>query len=289
MRWPIYEHVIFDFDSTLSGIEGIDVLAEQAGVGDQVTELTQQAMDGRTALESIYEKRLSTIQPTRGEIKALKEQYRKHLTEDAQGVVSALQEIGHEVYIVSGGLLEPIVEIGAALGIPPGNIQAVEIQYDEFSGEWWLSQGGPGGRNQPFLKSNQTDLEKTHGKSGVIQKLLDGRRGKSLLIGDGTSDLVAGSAVDLFIGYTGIVERDRIVQSAPVLLRSRSLAPVIVMSAGMEAMTRLEGGDHRALVGKARRLIDAGALVFNDQGLGERFGNAYRKMAGNGAEIFDSI
>jgi phosphoserine phosphatase len=270
----------------LSGIEGIDVLAERAGVGNEVSELTQQAMDGSTELESVYEKRLSTIQPTRGEIRALKEQYRKHLTEDATAVVAALHSLGHEVYIVSGGLIEPIVEIGTALGIPGENIKAVEIQYDEFSGEWWLAQDALHGRNQPFLKSNQSALEKTHGKAGVIEKLLCEKRGKSMLIGDGTSDLVAGSAVDLFVGYTGIVERERIVNSAPVLLKSRSLAPILLLSAGMQAVQKLEASAQRMLVRKACRLIEEGSVEFNDKKLGERFRRSYRQRSGSGDPIF---
>ncbi|MFV2093242.1 MAG: hypothetical protein ACC634_09185, partial [Hyphomicrobiales bacterium] len=67
----------------MSGIEGIDVLADNAGVGKEVSALTRQAMDGVIGLEAVYEKRLSAIQPTRGDIRALKEQYKKHLTEDA--------------------------------------------------------------------------------------------------------------------------------------------------------------------------------------------------------------
>ncbi|MCC6606951.1 MAG: phosphoserine phosphatase, partial [Anaerolineae bacterium] len=31
MRWPPYKHVFFDCDSTLTTVEGIDVLAETAG------------------------------------------------------------------------------------------------------------------------------------------------------------------------------------------------------------------------------------------------------------------
>jgi len=286
MRWPLYEHVIFDFDSTLTGIEGIDVLAERAGVGDEVSALTQQAMDGNTQLESVYEKRLNTIRPTRGEIRALKAQYRKHLTEDAAEVVDALQALGHEVYIVSGGLIEPIVDVGTALGIPAAHIEAVEIQYDEFSGEWWMAQNGLHDRNQPFLKSTKSDLEKTHGKAGVIERLLDGRRGRSLLVGDGTSDLVAGSAVDLFVGYTGVVERKRIVENAPVLLNSRSLAPVLILSAGTRSLEKLEGSPHQALVRKARRLIDEDSVVFNDSELEERFQSAYRAGTETGAQIF---
>lgn len=286
MRSPVYVHVIFDFDSTLSAIEGIDVLAENAGVGDEVSELTRRAMDGLTELESIYERRLSTISPTRGQIKALKEQYRKHLTEDAREAIAALHYLGCETYIVSGGLIEPIVEIGCGLGIPPKNIRAVEIQYDEFSGDWWMAQNVGYGRDQRFLKSNHTALEKTCGKAAVIEKLLEGKRGRSMLVGDGTSDLVARDTVDLFVGYTGVVEREAIVRSAPVLLASASMAPIIVLAGGGLAIERLEGGAHADLICKACRLIDGGALRFNDQDLGKRFLGDYTRAAGTRRSIF---
>ena len=58
MRWPHYEHVFFDCDSTLTAVEGIDVLAESAGKGQRVAVLTQAAMDGHVDLEDVYEKRL---------------------------------------------------------------------------------------------------------------------------------------------------------------------------------------------------------------------------------------
>ncbi len=31
MRWPPYEHVFFDCDSTLTTVEGIDILAASSG------------------------------------------------------------------------------------------------------------------------------------------------------------------------------------------------------------------------------------------------------------------
>ena len=279
-RWPRYDHVIFDFDSTLSEIEGIDVLADNAGVGKEISELTRQAMDGAIELEAVYEKRLSTIHPTRGDIRALKEQYKKYLTEDAEEVISALLQLGHEIYIVSGGLLDPIVEIGSALGVPKKNIEAVDIQYDEFSGEWWLAHTGQLNRDQPFLKSNDTALEKTHGKAGVIDKLLAGKRGRSLLVGDGTSDLVASVAVDLFLGYAGSVQRERVMAAAPAVLKCKSLAPVMVISTGFGVHK------HKELEQKAFALIDAGMLHFNDKDLCNQFNQAYRKKLEDDAAIF---
>ena len=46
MRWPHYEHIFFDCDSTLTAVEGIDVLAESAGKRQRVEMLTQAAMEG---------------------------------------------------------------------------------------------------------------------------------------------------------------------------------------------------------------------------------------------------
>lgn len=286
MRWPTYDHVIFDFDSTLTAIEGIDVLAKQAGVGAQVSRLTNQAMDGQIDLEKVYEKRLATIHPTRGSIRALKEEYRKHLTEDSAELIAALRYLKHKVYIVSGGLLDPIVEIGVALGIPKENIRAVDIEYDEFSGEWWLAQTDEFNRSQFFLKSYETELEKTHGKADVIRSLLADKVGRSVLIGDGNSDLAASDTVDLFIGYTGIVARDRIVNRAPVVLSCRSLAPVIVVAAGLTVEKKLNQTSYQSLSRKAYDLIDARALRFNDLNLKDCFLAAYRQARGDTGTIF---
>lgn len=272
MRWPVYDHVIFDFDSTLSGIEGIDVLADKAGVGDEVSALTKQAMDGVIDLESVYEQRLSTIRPTRGEIRALKREYRKFLTEDAEQLIDALHHLKHEVYIVSGGLVEPIIEIGVSLGIPKQNIRAVGVEYDEFSGEWWLAQTDEyKKRDQPFLQPGDTELDKTRGKAGVISELLANKLGRSLLVGDGTSDLNASDAVDLFVGYTGVIARDRVVRTAPMVLKCRSLAPIIVIAAGHDVGDRLDQTGHRNLARKAFDLIAAHELYFNDPDLQRAF------------------
>ena len=49
--WPIANHVIFDCDSTLSTIEGIDELARMTGHEYDVAQLTKRAMEGDVPLE----------------------------------------------------------------------------------------------------------------------------------------------------------------------------------------------------------------------------------------------
>lgn len=286
MRWPVYDHVIFDFDSTLTEIEGIDVLADKAGVGEQVAHLTNQAMDGEIDLKKVYQERLSAIRPTRGGIRALKEEYRKHLTEDAEQVIAALHHLGHDVYIVSGGLLDPIIEIGAGLGIPKDHIRAVDVEYDEFSGEWWLAQTEEFNRSQAMLKPYDTELEKTHGKAQVVQELLTGKPGNSVLIGDGTSDLAARSIVDLFVGFTGVIARESILRNAPLVLNSRSLAPLIVLAGGLSVDKKLNATGYEVLSRRAYDLIDAHALTFNDPDLRENFFRAYHRARGEPRTIF---
>ena len=51
---PPYATIVFDVDSTLSAIEGIDELAEAAGMRKEVSQLTNRAMRGEIPLESVY-------------------------------------------------------------------------------------------------------------------------------------------------------------------------------------------------------------------------------------------
>ena len=72
MRWPPYRHVFFDCDSTLTAVEGIDVLAQNAGKGWRIKVLTDAAMNGELDLEQVYGKRLAAIRPTRSQVIAIR-------------------------------------------------------------------------------------------------------------------------------------------------------------------------------------------------------------------------
>jgi len=135
MRWPHYEHVFFDCDSTLTTIEGIDVLADHAGKKWRVEVLTRAAMDGELDLEEVYGKRLLAVKPTREQIRNIRQAYKRNVVEDAAAVIAALQHLGHKVYIISGGLAEPVEEFGIFLGVPQENIRAVGVAYNQLSGQ----------------------------------------------------------------------------------------------------------------------------------------------------------
>jgi phosphoserine phosphatase len=268
MRWPPYEHVFFDCDSTLTTIEGIDILAESAGKKWRVEVLTQAAMEGDLDLAEVYERRLRAVNPSQSQIRDIRRAYKRNPVEDAQEVIAGLKELGREVYIISGGLLEPVREFGLFLGVPKENIRAVGVTYNELSGQWWV------GGDQQYLAFEDGALTVSDGKADIVKELLAGKTGRSLLVGDGVSDLMAGRAVDLFAGFGGVVSRQKVREEAPLFIQSRSLAPLLVIAAGPAALRRFENTSFESLGHKAWDLIQTGAISFNNERLNKKFSEA---------------
>ena len=271
-RWPRYQHIIFDCDSTLSSVEGIDELADQEQQRRRISALTDAAMDGEIPLQEVYGERLRILQPTRGEVRLLRAHYKKHVVEDAAALIEHLRTLGHEIYIVSGGLLDPVREFGISLGVDADNIRAVDVEYDALSGDWWRSK--PADWDQQYLAYAHSALSESHGKSRIIAELLDGKQGTSMLVGDGVSDLLASPGVDLFVGYGGVITRERVAAEAPAFLRSASLSPLLLLASGAAGARQLEGQASTEFVAKAYKLLEDGALAFNEPSLRGRFLNS---------------
>jgi len=274
MRWPPFEHIFFDCDSTLTKVEGIDVLAEAMGKRQRVELLTHAAMEGMIDLEEVYAKRLRTLRPTRQQILDIRHSYKRNIVEDAALVVSALQSLGHKVYIISGGLAEPVEEFGVSLGIPRERIRAVDITYNELSGQWWVKSEAD---NIRYMTYTDGALTISDGKAQIVRELLGDQRGRSLLIGDGNSDLLAGEAVDLFVGFGGVISRPKVKESAPVFIESTSLAPLLGLAGGPAELRILSkwSMQYQSLSLKAQYLIQKGVVIINDEHLESKFQQAF--------------
>jgi len=274
MRWPHYEHIFFDCDSTLTAVEGIDVMADTVGKRRRVEVLTKAAMDGALDLEEVYAKRLRTLRPTRQQILDIRRSYKRHIVEDAAHVVTALQSLGHKVYIISGGLAEPVEEFGISLGIPRDRIRAVGITYNELSGQWWERSAADDKR---YMTHTEGALTISDGKAQIVTELLGEQRGRSLLIGDGNSDLKAGRAVDLFVGFGGVVARPVVQANAPVFIHCPSLAPLLALAGGPAGLRILSTGamHYQTLSLKAQYLIHKGVVTFNNEHLESKFRAAF--------------
>lgn len=276
MRWPHYEHIFFDCDSTLTTVEGIDILAEAVGKKEEIEALTNAAMDGQLDLEEVYGKRLQAIHPTRAQIQDIRRIYKKNMVEDAKQVIATLQEMGHQCYIISGGLAEPVEEFGVYLGVPREKIRAVGVDYNALSGDWWLSQNRYA--KDGYLNYVEGALTISDGKAEIVRELLGGQNGRSLLIGDGNSDLKAGTAVNLFVGYGGVIAREKVQREAAVFIDTPSLTPLLLLATGPATINQLKNPAHYPLFKKAFSLVEKGAIQFNNERLNTKFQKAYQAV-----------
>ena len=94
--------VVFDMDSTLIEAEVIDELAARAGVGPQVSAITERAMGGELDFSESFRARVallkgldeSALQQVAAELK---------ITEGAQHLIATLRTLGYKTAILSGG------------------------------------------------------------------------------------------------------------------------------------------------------------------------------------------
>jgi phosphoserine phosphatase len=268
--WPGFDFIFFDCDSTLSTIEGIDELARQKGKFEEVKQMTDAAMEGEVHLQTIYDRRLALLAPTRAEIRDLARLYQENLAVDAWEVIQALQAARKEIFIVSGGLSAAVRPFGEWLGIPRQNIKAVEVRYNYLSGQWWDYQQDQWGQRPDveYLDPEKTPLIESQGKAEVVQALLKERRGRSMLVGDGMSDIAARPAVDWVVGFGGVVTRQKVAGAADVFIKSSSLAPVLPLALPQEAWGRLKTPSQQAVLKKGLALIEAGEVIFRESSAG---------------------
>lgn len=263
VRWPEFAHVIFDCDSTLSTIEGIDVLAESLGFAEEVAALTDAAMDGDIELNEVYAERLRMLRPSKQSVTALRSAYKRNVVTDAAAVVAGLLEVGIEVYVVSGGLADPVTDFAISLGIDPDNVRAVEAHHDSLSGEWWKAGLEP--VDESYAGFEEGALTKSDGKAETIAKLLADKSGPSLLVGDGMSDLHGATSVQLFVGFGGVVHRKPVAAAAPIYITAPSLAPVLPIAVGPGGADRLQDPMSRAAFSAGLEMLQTPAVSFADE------------------------
>lgn len=127
---PKFASVVFDADSTLSALEGIDWLGALRGpqVAADIEALTNRAMDGLVPLDDVYAERIARIRPTAHELQRLGEVYVERVLPGAAELIAALHAAGVQTMIVSGGIREALLPLAAHLGIPDSRVHAVTLR-----------------------------------------------------------------------------------------------------------------------------------------------------------------
>jgi phosphoserine phosphatase len=177
--------VVLDVDSTLIRDEAIDLLAERAGVSDQVTAITEQAMAGELDFAESLRARVALLAGLPlAEVEAVRDAL--SLTPGARTFVHTLSRLGHQVGVVSGGFRVFTDRFVAELGLDFAAANELEIVDGRVSGNV------PG----PILDRP--------GKAAALERFADQfgvPLSQTVAVGDGANDIDMLAAAGLGIAF----------------------------------------------------------------------------------------
>ncbi|MDP2288665.1 MAG: phosphoserine phosphatase SerB [Actinomycetota bacterium] len=126
--------VVMDVDSTVIQNEVIDLLAQEAGVLQEVAAITERAMAGELDFAESLRERVALLQglPVTA-IAAV--QARIVLTPGARTLCRTLNTLGYRVCLVSGGFIEVIAPLAAELAVDRVRANSLEIRDGVLTGQ----------------------------------------------------------------------------------------------------------------------------------------------------------
>lgn len=126
--------IVIDVDSTLIQNEMIDLLADQAGVGDECARITEAAMAGQLDFEESLRQRVALLGGQPEEIIDIAYE-RLELTAGAETFVHTLKALGYRLGVVSGGFTSFTTRLCAELGIEHSYANTLEVRRGVLTGE----------------------------------------------------------------------------------------------------------------------------------------------------------
>ncbi|MEI8596452.1 phosphoserine phosphatase [Photobacterium sp. Hal280] len=207
--------VVFDMDSTAIQIECIDEIAKLAGVGEQVAEVTERAMQGELDFEQSLRQRVGTLKGASAEIL---EQVRSQLPlmPEMRELVAELHQYGWKTAIASGGFTYFSDYLKETLNLTHAQSNQLEIVDGKLTGQ---------------VLGSVVDAQT---KADILRELAeeyDIARHNTVAVGDGANDLVMMAAAGLGIAYHA---KPKVVAAAPAAVRYADLGGVLcILSASL--------------------------------------------------------
>ena len=177
--------VVMDVDSTLVQGEAVDMLAERAGVADEVSTVTAQAMRGEIDFEESLRKRVSLLQGL--PVSALDEVYdAMTLAPGARTLVRTLRRLGYRFGIVSGGFSAITDRLARDLDIDYSRANELEVVDGRLTGQLVgpvVDRAAKAEALREFARDSKVTLDRT------------------VAVGDGANDLDMLAAAGLGIAF----------------------------------------------------------------------------------------
>ncbi|MEI6327390.1 MAG: HAD-IB family phosphatase [Candidatus Roizmanbacteria bacterium] len=209
-----YDHIIFDFDSTLVGVESIETLAEIALCGapekgkilNAIKQITSDAMAGKIPFDMALKQRISQMRLKQSMIVQTGQKMLSHISPSVRDTYAFFRNNSGRIMVVSGGFEEIIWPVTDVLGIPRHRVFSNRFLYD----------------GDTIVGIDPTRfMSKQKGKVHLLQNLQ--LKGRIAVIGDGMTDMQMKEydpkRVDTF-AYTEHIARDEVVRGADYVITS---------------------------------------------------------------------
>lgn len=199
---------IFDFDSTLTRVEALDVLAEitlennpkKDEIIQQIIDITNLGIDGEISFTESLERRIKLLNANKSDLEGLIKALKKQVSKSIESNKEFFEDFADDIYVISCGFKEFIDPIVAEYNIPSERVFANTFEFDTD------------GKIVSFDANNP--LSQHNGKIKCLSDM--NLEGEIQVIGDGYSDYVTREAgvADKFFAYTENVSRDKTTKNA---------------------------------------------------------------------------
>ena len=199
---------IFDFDSTLTQVEALDVLAEltlkhredREEIIHKIQEITNLGIDGDISFTESLERRIRLLNAHENDLRPLIDALRNKISKSITANRAFFEDYADDIYVISCGFKEFIDPIVSEYNIPSERVYANTFEVDAA------------GKIIGFDKENV--LATHNGKIACLRQL--DLEGEVQVIGDGYSDYVMREAgiAHKFFAYTENVHREKAARNA---------------------------------------------------------------------------
>ena len=200
--------VVLDVDSTLIENEVIELLADEAGSGDRVAEITFWAMNGELDFEQSLRERVATLA---GLPESVIETVRSRVTvtRGVPELIAGVQAAGGKVAVVSGGFHEIIDPLARELGLDHWRANRLAVVDGKLTGDV-LAPVVDAAAKAAALREWATD-------AGIPMS-------QTVAVGDGANDLPMMAICGLAVGFDA---KAPVRDLAHVLLDERDLSMLL--------------------------------------------------------------
>ena len=199
---------IFDFDSTLTRVEALDVLAEislannpkKNTIVNEIVSITNKGIDGEISFTESLESRIKLLNAKKEDLTPLINELKQKVSSSIERNKEFFEKFSEDIYVISAGFKEFIDPIVSEYNIPSERVFANTFTFDTNENIIGFDKENP--------------LSKHNGKIDCLRALK--LTGEIQVIGDGYSDAVTREAgvADKFFAYTENVSRDKTVANA---------------------------------------------------------------------------